>query len=727
MPNQGGERSSGDMPGDGKLFNDLLEQLAQHHHEEVMYLRKDLENCRSLLAQSEGKHSPKGEAARDEGKHSLRSVAVVKDPSPPTSPLPYQPGQVPDGFMPLPPGTPVKIKEEHQALEGTEVKDTTESMQGFELKSQWTTQPVASSTWGHELDRLMVTSQAHKLLDTGGPEEEDSQTLKTEGGARQSIQSVFQQQQSVSSKLSTISQALLINPSCQGRVCWDVAGMFLICYDMLAIPITISFEPEEHGFTTFMGWTTLLFWTCDVFGSLFTGYYENGKLVMKQSKIIKQYLKGWFWIDMIVVGPDWVMKFMGSMSNVAGLGRILRTARIMRILRMLRLMKLKKLLALVYDLIDSEYMWIVVSLIRLLAMLLVMNHMVACAWFLVGRLSKGSYAKNWLQDSGMTPVWDEDLGWRYLTSLHWSITQFTPASMDISATNSMERLFSIAILFWALVCLSSVIGNVSASMTALRNMSSDEMQKFWMLRRYFKQKQISRDLSERIIKYLEYECTAKKDVVPNTKVALLKEVSENLRLELANEMNGPILTCHPFFKYISTEIPAMMFRLCNIVKATMYAADDVAFLAGDEGAAMYFFKQGRFEYKLVDGHALDTPLGPKTWASEAVLWTVWRHRGSLTALEPSEVTEIRPQPFLEVFRMHPRPWNLGRQYGAQFVEYMNCINRTALTDVIFDNDIFTKLVVEHLSDPYSPQALEKGRSRADCDKVAKDESKQAWA
>jgi len=33
-------------------------------------------------------------------------------------------------------------------------------------------------------------------------------------------------------------------------------------------------------------------------------------------------------------------------------------------------------------------------------------------------------------------------------------------------------------------------------------MSSDELQKFWMLRRYFKQKQISRDLSERIVKYL---------------------------------------------------------------------------------------------------------------------------------------------------------------------------------------------------------------------------------
>merc|ERR1719502_1822607 len=103
------------------------------------------------------------------------------------------------------------------------------------------------------------------------------------------------------------------------------------------------------------------------------------------------------------------------------------------------------------------------------------------------------------------------------------------------------------------------------------------------------------------------------------------------------------------------------------LRNVLYATNDVAFFAGDEGRTMYFFKSGLFEYALADGHILDTPLGPKTWASEAVIWTEWRHRGTLTALKPSEVTEIQPHLFVEVFRMHPRPWNLGRDYGFQFV------------------------------------------------------------
>jgi len=701
-------------------FHELLSQLAHNRDKEVQYLRAEVEHLRSTLgicgeAKEVDSATIQEVNAKDNAATPLRAAAN-KEVCLPVSPAQHAPGKAPDVSPPmLPMGAPKSMEDDSPC---TEVKDTTESLQGFELKGAWVTVPVASGSWGHELDNVMVESQANKRetniyhIDSGLLAEVCH--LKAASG-----------QTSLCEQLGSLSSYFLINPSCHGRVVWDLAGMLLIAFDMLSIPIMICFEPEEHWFSTFMGWLTLVFWTCDVFGSLFTGYYSNGKLVMKQSKIIKQYLKGWFWVDMVVVVPDWVMKAMGSMTSIAGLGRILRAARIMRILRMLRLLKLKKLLALVYDMIDSEYMWIVFSLIRLLTILLVMNHLVACAWFMVGRLGKGVYPKNWLEDSGMTPVWDKDLGWRYLTSLHWSITQFTPASMDISATNSLERIFSISILFWALICLSSVIGNVSASMTALRNMSSDELQKFWMLRRYFKQKQISRDLSERIVKYLEYECAAKKDIVPNIKVALLRDVSENLMLELANEMHAPLLTCHPFFKHISVEIPAMMFRLCHTaLRTASYAIDDKPFLAGDEGTSMYFFKHGLFEYKLVDGHILDTPLGPKTWASEAVLWTVWRHRGTLTALRPSEVTEIRPGEFIDVFHMHPRPWHLGRQYGAQFVEYMNCINRTALTDVIFDNDIFAKLVID-FDDPYSPEKMCAGRASTEL-QVGPD-AKQAWA
>merc|ERR1712048_1472953 len=119
------------------------------------------------------------------------------------------------------------------------------------------------------------------------------------------------------------------------------------------------------------------------------------------------------------------------------------------------------------------------------------------------------------------------------------------------------------VLFWALVVLSSLIGSVSASMTALRSMSSDDMRKFWMLRKYLKQHRISRLLGDRILRFLEFKTMTKLQMIQPSQVALLSHLSEQLKLEMASEMNAPILTPHPLFEYLIGEIPTMMHRLSH--------------------------------------------------------------------------------------------------------------------------------------------------------------------
>lgn len=702
MPNQGALDAGG-------KFEDLLLQLREQHEKEVFSLRDEVRKYQaqaadhrlpgspdqaSLRIAANSKATAEGEpqlpslnlgADRDAGKKS-----TVKFPNEAGSPghlSPARSGGKSNNF------SAERTLADLNTIEGEQKAKEN----GFALKDSWAKIPVQTGSWGQELDKIMVTQQAQQLI--GRVKDDDVEVEQVED-RRKRRSRIAGTAATMREDAAAMFAFIKVDPSSTKRVCWDLAGLLLIAFDMISIPFSLSFEPDDHPFTDFMGWVTLLFWTTDVFCSLLTGYYEDGKLVMARKKIVKHYLKGWFWIDMIVVVPDWVMKLMGSMTSVAGLGRILRIFRIMRVLRMLRLLKLKKLLALVYDMIDSEYMWIIFSLIRLLTLLLVMNHIVACIWYGVGRLSRDSYEKNWLEDAGATPVYDKDLGWKYLTSLHWSITQFTPASMDVSATNNAERLFSIIILFWALVALSSVIGNVSSAMTALRTMSGDEMQKFWMLRRYLKQKGISKPLQDRVVKYLEYEVASKKDKVPVAKVALLVLISDNLRLELAKEINAPLLECHPFFTYISEEIPALMFKLCYTCLSTAaYAESDNVFSAGNEGVSMYFLRLGQFEYTLADGHKLDHPLGPKTWASEAVLWTTWRHRGTLTANVPGEGMIVNPDKFIEVFAMHPRPWHLGQHYGAHFVEYMNDeYYDRKLSDIIFDEGVFTMLVEKSKAD-----------------------------
>merc|ERR1719158_1335666 len=52
---------------------------------------------------------------------------------------------------------------------------------------------------------------------------------------------------------------IMINPFSRYRVAWDLAGAFLICYDMIMIPMQ-AFELSDTGFLKFMLWTITLFW-----------------------------------------------------------------------------------------------------------------------------------------------------------------------------------------------------------------------------------------------------------------------------------------------------------------------------------------------------------------------------------------------------------------------------------------------------------------------------------
>merc|ERR1719210_2607181 len=119
--------------------------------------------------------------------------------------------------------------------------------------------------------------------------------------------------------------------------------------------------------------------------------------------------------------------------------------------------------------------------------------MIACMWFLVGKESQSAgFERSWVDST--EDYLHHHWTYQYATSLHWSLTQFTPASMDVVARNLYERLYSIAILFFAMVAFSSIVGTVTSSMTVLRGMKNDKQKSLWVLRRYLKQERISMDL-----------------------------------------------------------------------------------------------------------------------------------------------------------------------------------------------------------------------------------------
>jgi hypothetical protein len=157
----------------------------------------------------------------------------------------------------------------------------------------------------------------------------------------------------------------IVNPTGNLKLGWDVLGIPVLSWDLITIPMQV-FGIEDTDVMVIMGWVTLIFWTLDVPFCFLTGFFEkkNGDLIMDPVLIAKNYMRGMFSLDMVIIGADWLSIILeaalgggsapGFLQNMA----LLRALRITRFARLMRLRKLKAKWQTIEDNIESE--WVLV-------------------------------------------------------------------------------------------------------------------------------------------------------------------------------------------------------------------------------------------------------------------------------------------------------------------------------------------------------------------------------
>jgi CRP-like cAMP-binding protein len=461
---------------------------------------------------------------------------------------------------------------------------------------------------------------------------------------------------------------------------WDIVGVMLLGYDIIGIPM-VAFSPPPHPITTFMDWFTLVFWTGDMIASIVTGYIDDGVTIMDPRKILRNYLGSWFSLDCAVVGPDWAFTIIELTSREdtgegGNLGKLLRGLRAVRVVRLLRLAKLKRVLSMIRDRIDSEYMFIVVSIFRLVLMLIAVNHYIGCMWYALGALGQNSNLPNWIDAHGMT---ERSFGYRYTSSLHWSLTQFTPGSMHVQPMNVIERAYSIVILIFGLILFSSFISNITASMTQLRNMQGETSRQFWLLRRFLRQQSVSHELSFRIFRYTEFQSTSGKDLVPESRVTVLNLLSEQLRNELHYVMFYSGVHAHPLFEKASRISDTLLHIMSKESMArNSLAKGDVIFQEGVSASHMYFVSRGNIRYVKPDRQDIASK---SDWITEQALWTEWTHVGEARTVAECQVVAINVKCFVAVVGKDLDMHSLMTSYAHNFVNWLNALEDADLTEV----------------------------------------------
>lgn len=497
---------------------------------------------------------------------------------------------------------------------------------------------------------------------------------------------------------------MFLNPTSQNRILWELIGSILIVYDVIMLPLQLVFIMPWRDFRSIMRWITGIYWLLDVPSSFFLGYYVDGVLELRFTRMAKNYLTTWFVPDIVLVALDWVYLLSGqgqdgddegSKALEAG-----RSLRMLRLIRLLRLLKLNLFVNRMLEQITSEQIIIMTDVVKLIIFIVIITHIFACGWY---GISVNPPGKTWVKVNFEE---SDDIGYRYSTSLHWALTQFTPASMEVVPKNTSERIYNVWVLLCALVTFSSFISSITEAMNNLRKINSQQTQLYMQLRSYLRDNRVSKNLSARVWRYLKRTTRMRQKRKGWQDVAIFKDMPETLQAELKVEVYAPICMACPFFTHYNECSQAAMRAIC--FKAT-HEINNIAgqdlFSPGQVAYGMFFVIEGTLEYYLPDDQLLDEPpqlhLVTKTnWISEAAVWLRWLHPGSMVPKTDAALLVLEVTVLHTLFKQYIETlWNCY-SYAGLFLELAKN-QETAVTDLGFDFDALTDIAYMAFNDDAS--------------------------
>lgn len=505
----------------------------------------------------------------------------------------------------------------------------------------------------------------------------------TDGGGRQSwLSNSLETFHIHEVSIQTILRSFMLQPSSISHVCWNLCALLLIFYDLVTVPLEI-FNPPATDFLFAMLLITSLFWTFDIILTFMTGHMSrDGMVSMKPGFVAMKYACTWLPVDTCLVICNWVSLFFDERSDKSGTEGldVWRTLTLFRVLRILRVMKAPEMEAYLTEHVQSEIARLFVSISRLIILLIVVAHVIACAWYGVGNyIANQGNDTSWVARSKLE---EQSVGDKYTSAMHWSLSQFTGENV-IEIMNVVERTFAIVIFVFAFLFSTIFVSSITTLMTRLQIIASKQSGQLSVLRRYLHLNNISTSLAARVLRNAQHALKSNQQTISEHSVELLQEISEPLQVELHFELHFPVLESHPFFKQYNPVNPAGIRKVCHqAVDLFWCSAHDIVFSDGEtpERPAMFFVVTGDLLYvqEIVDVTSRQLTRGH--WVCELVLWaaTGGQHMGTLSAVTESSLLLLDAHKFQRIVRYFPT--DHPGEYAKAYVLEIN-MNEDSFSDV----------------------------------------------
>ena len=140
----------------------------------------------------------------------------------------------------------------------------------------------------------------------------------------------------------------MLYPEDRLKMNWDLLIAFILIITCSITPVTLAFYEEESISMVIFNLVINILFGIDIIVIFFTAFYNDDFVLIDDlSLIAKQYLKGWFLLDLLAIFPfEWLTPQESSttQTDINGVTRIARLGRMYKLIKLTRLIRLVKVI-----------------------------------------------------------------------------------------------------------------------------------------------------------------------------------------------------------------------------------------------------------------------------------------------------------------------------------------------------------------------------------------------
>jgi CRP-like cAMP-binding protein len=391
---------------------------------------------------------------------------------------------------------------------------------------------------------------------------------------------------------------LYIPPDSAHRIVWDMCMMGLIMYYAIATPVRIGFDIEPSEVTENI--LTVLFFF-DIVLNFFTGVYDKGVEVKNKTLIAKDYVKFWFWVDLVASFPFDVIT--SGTKGAGGAVKVTKLFKIMRILKLLRLLKLGPILKRVKETLFGSSPNVLMVIKTISGLFFTWHWCACCYWFIVdyewetefkNRAAGAPGFNLWLPEAWLV---DRELGQatiedKYMHAFFWGVCVTTGIGWDVEPFTSLEVVFTTLMIIWGMLMYVTIIGFVTSIVSNMNSRHQERDKELSKFETYFRARLVPRHIQKKIKSYLDFIWSG--DVTDQEDRRIMSTLPKELQMEVMLEVNRALVEQVPIFKDMPQEAT---FEVLSALKRMVFIPDETIITEGtsartEEGSDLFLLSQG---------------------------------------------------------------------------------------------------------------------------------------